>query len=105
MAKKSEAAERLTRLRDEARNRVNELQRLLREKELENENASRRVAELNERLETADGKLGQLRKMADTLPEVQSAITGAREREAAALAKAKELETELSNVPLGRART
>lgn len=96
LAKKSQAAEQLTRLRDAARKRVTELEQLLRDKELQNENATRRVAELRERLDTADTKLGQLRKLADTLPELQGAISSARERESAAEARAKELERELA---------
>jgi predicted nucleic acid-binding Zn-ribbon protein len=96
LAKKSESAQQLTRLRDAAKKRVTELEQLLRDKELQNENASRRVAELTERLESADTKLGQLRKMAETLPELQGAITSARERESTAEARAKDLERELA---------
>ncbi|HEX4589712.1 MAG TPA: VWA domain-containing protein [Gemmataceae bacterium] len=96
LAKKSQAAEQMARLRDDARRKAAELEQLLREKELENESAARRLAEMTERLDSTDTKLGQLRKMADTLPELQSAITSAREREAAALARAKDLEAELS---------
>ncbi len=96
LAKKTESAQQLTKLRDDARKRVAELEQLLRDRELQNENASRRVAELTEKLDQADAKLGQLRKVADTLPGLQGAISGAREREAAAVARAKELETELA---------
>jgi Mg-chelatase subunit ChlD len=41
-------------------------------------------------------RLGQLRKVAETLPELQGAISSARDKEAAALARAKELESELA---------
>jgi hypothetical protein len=96
LAKKTDAADRLARLRDDAKKQAAELERLLRDKELQNENAARQMAELTERLDKADTRLGQLRKLADTLPELQGAISSAREKEAAALARAKELETELS---------
>jgi hypothetical protein len=96
LAKKAEAAEKLARLRDDARSRAAELERLLRDRELDNENAARRAAELADKLERADTKLGQLRKLADTLPDLQAAISGARERESAALTRAKELEAELA---------
>ena len=96
LAKKADDAERLVRLRDDAKKRVADLERLLRQKELQNENAARQMAELTERLDKADTRLGQLRKLADTLPELQGAISGAREKEATALARAKELENELS---------
>jgi hypothetical protein len=96
LAKKTASADQLARMRDDARKQASELERLLRDKELQNENAAHRVTELTERLEQADTKLGQLRKLADTMPELQGAITGAREREAAALTRAKELESDLA---------
>jgi hypothetical protein len=96
LAKKSESAQQLAKLRDDAKKRAAELERLLRDKELQNENAARRVTELTERLDAADAKLGQLRKLADTLPELQGAISSARERESTADARAKELERELA---------
>ncbi len=96
LAKKSSDADRLAKLRDDAKKRAAELERLLRDKELQNESAARQIAELTDRLDKADTRLGQLRKLAETLPELQGAITGAREKEAAALARAKELEAELS---------
>jgi hypothetical protein len=96
LAKKTETAERLARLRDDAKTRATDLERLLREKELQNEEAAHRIGDLTERLGQMDTRLGQLRKVAETLPELQGAISGARDREAAALAKAKELENELA---------
>jgi hypothetical protein len=96
LAKKSESADKLARLRDDAKKRVTELERLLREKELQSETATRRVTELTERLEAADAKLGQLRKLADTLPELQGAIASARDRESAAESRVKDLERELA---------
>ena len=96
LAKKTDDADRLARLRDDAKKRAAELERLLKDKELQNESAARQMAELTDRLDKADTRLGQLRKLADTLPELQGAISGAREREAAALTKAKELEADLS---------
>jgi hypothetical protein len=101
LAKKTEAAEQVARLRDDARKRAAELERLLRDRELQNEDAAHRVAELNARLEQTDLKLGQLRKLADTLPGLQTAISDARDREAAALARAKELESELTTARAG----
>jgi hypothetical protein len=96
LAKKTDDADRLARLRDDAKKRAADLEKLLQDKELQNETAARQMAELTERLDKTDTRLGQLRKLADTLPELQGAISGARDREAAALAKAKELEAELS---------
>jgi von Willebrand factor type A domain len=96
LAKKTASADQLARLRDDARKRIGDLERLLRDKELQSETATSRAAELTERLEQTDTKLRQLRKLADTMPELQGAITKAREREEAALARAKELETDLA---------
>ncbi|HEY1380586.1 MAG TPA: VWA domain-containing protein [Gemmataceae bacterium] len=96
LAKKTESAKQLAKVRDDAKARVAELEQLVRDRELQNENASRRITELTEKLDQTDAKLGQLRKVADTLPELQGAISGARERESAAAARAKELEQELA---------
>jgi hypothetical protein len=101
LAKKSEAAEQLARLRDDARKRAADLDRLLRDKELQNEDAAHRVSELNARLEQTELKLGQLRKLADTLPGLQAAISDARDREASALTRAKELESDLATARAG----
>jgi hypothetical protein len=96
LAKKTDDADRLARLRDDAKKQVSQLERMLRDKELQNENAARQLAELTDRLDKSDTRLGQLRKLADTLPELQGAISASRERETAALARAKELEAELA---------
>jgi hypothetical protein len=96
LTRKTEAADRLTRMRDAAKARVAELEQMIHDKELLNENAARRIAELTEQLDQAGTKLSQLRKLSDTLPELQGAISSARERESAAQAKVKELETELA---------
>jgi hypothetical protein len=98
LAKKTDDADRLARLRDDAKKQVSQLERMLRDKELQNENTARQLAELTDRLDKSDTRLGQLRKLADTLPELQGAISASRERETAALARAKELEAELAAV-------
>lgn len=96
LAKKADAERQMTRLRDAADKKVAELQELLREKELQSENATTRVAELTEKLDQANTKIGQLRKLAETLPEMQGAVSSAREREAAADARLKDMERELN---------
>jgi hypothetical protein len=97
LAKKIRAEQQLARQQAEAQDRLDELERLVRDKALQNENAARRTAELTDRLEQADARLAQLKKLADVLPELRDAASGARESAAAAEARAKALEHDLAD--------
>jgi hypothetical protein len=97
LAKKTLAEQQLTRQQTAARKQLDELERLVRDKELQNENAARRMAELTERLEQADARVAQLKKLTDALPDLRDAAASARESASAAEARVKALESELSD--------
>jgi uncharacterized coiled-coil DUF342 family protein len=97
LAKKTLAEQQLTRQQAAAQKRQGELERLVRDRELQNENAARRLAELTERLEESDARAAQLKKVADALPDLRDAAASARESASAAATRVKALERDLAD--------
>ncbi len=97
LAKKTVAEQMLTRQQAEAQKRLGDLERLLRERELQSENASQRVADLTERLEQADARIAQLKKQTEVLPDLRDAATAARDRAGAAEGRVAALEKDLGD--------
>src|SRR5207244_2537598 len=76
---------------------VTDLERLLRDQQTQASTAEDKAADLSERLTRAEERIAQLKKVADTLPDLRDAATAARGQADDALAKIKALERDVQS--------
>ncbi|HTK73808.1 MAG TPA: VWA domain-containing protein [Gemmataceae bacterium] len=97
LAKKTQAEQVLTRQQADALRRISDLERLLLEQTSHASTAESKATDLNERLALAEARIAQLKKVADTLPELRDAASTARNDADEAIAKLKTLEKDLQS--------
>jgi hypothetical protein len=97
LAKKTQAEQMLTRQQADALRRISDLERVLLEQTSHASSAESKAADLNERLALAEARIAQLKKVADTLPDLRDAAASARSDADEALAKLKSLEKDLQS--------
>ena len=97
LAKKTQAEQLLTRERADALRRVTDLERLMRDQLSQTTSAEDKATDLSERLARAEERIAQLKKVADTLPDLRDAASAARGQADDALAKLRALEGDLKS--------
>src|SRR5947209_3119982 len=97
LAKKTQAEQMLTRQQADALRRISDLERLLLEQTSHASTAESKAADLSERLALAEARIAQLKKVADTLPDLRDAAASARSDANEALARLKALEKDLQS--------
>jgi von Willebrand factor type A domain len=95
LAKKTQAEQLLSRQQADALRRIAELDKLLGEQQAQATTAESKATDLSERLTQAEARIAQLKKVADTLPDLRDAATAARGQADESLARLKALEKDL----------
>src|SRR5262245_42106971 len=97
LAKKTQAEQILTRQQSDALRRISDLERLLLDQTSHASSAESKASDLGERLALAEARIAQLKKVADTLPDLRDAAASARSDAEDAMSRLKALEKDLQS--------